>query len=393
MIKILTYYQKSFTRKDRSTVVNCAWVFFIACVLNTALASLSFAEPLAGETILNQAQIEYTVGSDQASAAASNAIVVDARLNLSVASQLAAALPVIANQTDAALPFTVTNLSNSTNDILLDAKLFNADAAGNPDTYSGFADADHRVFVDVNNDGDYDPAIDTAQFINDLAPNASQTVFIVTNIPSAIVSNELAAVALIAQIADTNGNPITNDSNRNVSPAGTFENGINSSAGTPNNDTKIDNPLNVLNVFADGTGDIATDGSTDINSNGQFSDANGYVFNANPTNISKSADIIDCDTDEVVATNQGEVYAGLCLRYSLEVNAVANGSDNVTVTDNIPDGTQYVANSLLLDNTAKTDASGDDEGSVISSNSQVVFSLGTMNAGDSKIIQFKVEVL
>ena len=76
--------------------------------------------------------------------------------------------------------------------------------------------------------------------------------------------------------------------------------------------------------------------------------------------------------------NGGSLVGGDVLRYRIDYQNVGNDiSTNSIVLDNIPAGATYKPGSLVLNGTAKTDASGDDQAEFSASGNQVIFRVGT----------------
>ena len=76
--------------------------------------------------------------------------------------------------------------------------------------------------------------------------------------------------------------------------------------------------------------------------------------------------------------NGGTLVPGDVLRYQVDYQNGGNDASTATViSDNIPLGTSYKANSLVINGVAKTDAMGDDEAEYDFTNNRVVFRLGT----------------
>ncbi len=97
--------------------------------------------------------------------------------------------------------FTVTNTSNATLDFSLAAtQLANGQTVAFGGTDS-FNQNNVRVFVDSNNNGVYDAGVDVATFIDELAADATRTVFIVSDTPAGQADASLAGVVLTATAA------------------------------------------------------------------------------------------------------------------------------------------------------------------------------------------------
>ena len=161
---------------------------YTALLGGAALASIfapsAFAqETTAGTSINNQATVTYNVGgSPQTSNSNTATFLVDKKVNLAVAEVGGAATPVSIGDVDKVTTFTVTNLTNSVQDIHLvgDQQTVSIPLLGTDD----FNVTNIRVFVDSNGNGTYDAGVDVATFIDELAPDATRTVFIVANIPN-----------------------------------------------------------------------------------------------------------------------------------------------------------------------------------------------------------------
>lgn len=140
-------------------------------------------ETASGTQINNQASVSYNVGgSPQTSNSNTASFLVDKKVNLVVAEVGGTATKVSIGGTDQVTTFTVTNLTNSVQDFRLFAgqQSVSIPLLGTDD----FNVTSMRVYVDSNSNGTYDAGVDTATFIDELAPDATVTVFIVANIPN-----------------------------------------------------------------------------------------------------------------------------------------------------------------------------------------------------------------
>ena len=80
------------------------------------------------------------------------------------------------------------------------------------------------------------------------------------------------------------------------------------------------------------------------------------------------------------------------MRYTINVSndATASATANaVTFTDDIPSGTAYIPNTITLDGTALTDATGDDEGGISGTTISVT---GNLAAGETATIEYDVTI-
>jgi uncharacterized repeat protein (TIGR01451 family) len=80
---------------------------------------------------------------------------------------------------------------------------------------------------------------------------------------------------------------------------------------------------------------------------------------------------------------------GATITYAIELAVTGSAAiDGLTVTDAIPTGTQYVANTLTLESAPLTDAAGDDAGEA--SDAGISVTLGTVPGRASRTITFDV---
>ncbi len=174
-----------------------------ACLLLIAPQISWAAATPSGTTISSLATLTYVIGADPSSTATSNTVsfLVDKKVNLLVAEVSGSATSVNIGQIGAVTTFSVTNLGNDPQGFNLTAAL----ASGNPApggtapfTTNNFSATGLQVFVDSNANGAYDPVIDTATSILTLAAGASQTVFIVANLPGTVLNGQQSVVSLTA---------------------------------------------------------------------------------------------------------------------------------------------------------------------------------------------------
>lgn len=212
----------------------------------------------AGDAITNSVSVSYDVGGvTQTAETDSDTFTVDRKLDMTIVEADGAAKEIFPGQTaadtagnpPAYLTFTVTNDSNDEVDFELSAAQQTTGAAT---PFSGTDDFDVtglQIFVDGNNNGTYEPATDTATFIDELGEDTSVAVFIVGNIPTSSTGGDAAGITLTANIKQGNngttgalGGDYTDDSG-----SGNTENGA-----------ALGDPANIDNVFVQVTG-TATD--------------------------------------------------------------------------------------------------------------------------------------
>lgn len=313
--------------KNRNASIRLALAAGLAlCALPQAYA----AGTTAGSSINNTASVDYTVGGVNQPDVLSNtsSFLVDRRVNLTVAEVGGASTQVVPGATGQVSTFTVTNLSNAPMDFRLAAS---QDANG---TTTAFADTDNfdltgvQVFVDSNGNNTYDPGIDTATFIDELAADATISVFVVATVPSGQVNGDTAGITLTAVAAQS-----TDGTGAYVATVGTL-----AGDAAETNTTANDNTAFIDTVFGDGAGD--TDGAGD----GRFSDDDEFDVVTAAIVVVKSSTVV---SDPFNGTSFPKAIPGAVIEYCLDVNntgAAAAGS--IVLTDAIPANTTYVASSI-----------------------------------------------
>lgn len=296
------------------------------CALPHAFA----AGTAAGTDINNTASVDYTVGGVNQPDVNSNTVSfkVDRKINLTVAEVGGASTTVVPGASGQVLTFTVTNNSNSP----LDFRLSAAQDATNATT--AFSDTDNfdvtgvQVFVDGNSNGTYEPLTDTATFIDELAADATRTVFIVSSIPSGQVNGDTAGLtltAIAAQSTDGTG-------------AYTVTTGTLAGDAAETNTTSTDSATFVDTVF----GDVAGDG--DGAGDGRHSDDDEYDVVTASIVVVKSSTVI---SDPFNGTSFPKAIPGAVIEYCLDVlNSGAASAGSIVLSDAIPANTTYVAGSI-----------------------------------------------
>jgi uncharacterized repeat protein (TIGR01451 family) len=345
ILKILVVKKSGFEKN-----VSSIFLFIVSSLISVNV----FAA--AGDLISSTATINYDIGGLPTSTSASTGFIEDRRINFIVNDENGgAAVPVISDMTNAVLQFTVTNLGNATQDFLLTAANTSPNPYGLPADNFDPLPVTIRVYVESGLQPGYQPAQDTAVFVDELTQNVSRIVYVVADIPN-IVLTDVAAVALIAQVAEAGavgveGSAINADDNGRISPAGIFSNGsTNVVAGTPSTNPDT---LGMDTVFNDPAGlapeDISTDaGMQDIAGNGQHSDTAAYQASS-PVVLTKSVTVID-------TLGGSDPHPGATLRYQIDVGITGNTPvSNLIINDLIPADTTYTDASISLDGIAQTD--------------------------------------
>jgi len=301
----------------------------IGCVVAVAAILLMFfglvsaasaAGTASGTVINNSATVAYQVGgiSQSPVTSANVTFVVDTKVDLSVARTDSATVKVTPGSTNQVLSFTVTNTGNTTLDFSLGQLAVSSGTTNTADyDLNGVGDGDDtfdasniRIFVENGTTAGFQAAEDTATFIDELAADASVTVYIVVDIDLARVNGDISSHYLIATAAEggtagSEGAVLTEDS------------------GADNKDT-------VQVVFGDGPGsDVANDGARD----GKHSSQNDFEVTTAALTVTKSSVVI---SDPLNNTTNPKRIPGAVVEYSIIItNTAGTQATNITVMDDL----------------------------------------------------------
>lgn len=345
------------------------------CATGTAQAQTAAQTTTAGTTVSNTASVSYSVnGQTQTTNSTTASFVVDRKVNFTVVTDQTGATQVNLNQTGAYTSYKVTNTTNGTQDFLLNA--FQTGIIGGLLTGTDDFDLTNvKIYVDSNKNGVYDPGVDTATFIDELAPDASIEVFIVGDIPSnATINQANVALQVIAAAGGAGGTQGT------------------ALVATDLNVGNADNLVDV--VFADGDSDGL---GVDIGRNGQGWAYASYAIGTRNValTVAKTALIL---SDGVNAGNP-KAIPGAVVQYCMLANnatltAAANG---VVITDPIPANTTYVAGSLAIGLPGGTctllpTITAPFSGSFDTPTNAIIANIGTVNGGATVAVSFRVTI-
>lgn len=321
----------------------------------------------AGSTITNTATVSYQVGGvTQNSTSASDTLTVDRRVNLTVAEVGTTTTSVTPGQTSAVTTFTVTNTSNAPLDFALTAVQPAGGSAAHGGTDS-FDVSNVRIFVDTNSNGVYDAGTDTqVTYLDELAADASRTVFVVSDVPLGLANGSVAGVTLTA-------------TGREAGATGTQGAALTQTSGA--------NTAGMDTVFADTAG--ATDGSRDA----AFSARDDYTVFTATLSVVKSSTII---SDLVNGTTNPKMIPGATIQYCIAVTNAAGGADaaNVAVSDPLPSQVTYDSaygiklNGTVSAGTCQTDGTA---GGSFASNT-VSGTVASLPAGSTKTVLFRATI-
>ena len=321
----------------------------------------------AGITITNTVSLNYKVGGvDQAAITASDSFTVDRKVNLVVAEVGSSTTTVSPGQTSAVTTFTVTNSSNAALDFALAATQLSGGTAahGGTDNYNA---TNVRIYADTNSNGSFDAGTDQLiTYLDEVAADATKTVFVVVDVPLGRSSGDVAAVRLTATAAESGG-------------AG--------SVGATVTQTSGANTVDKDTVFADtnANGNTARDGM-------HFADDDYTVASAALT-VAKSSRIV---SDPFNGTTNPKMIPGAVVEYCV---SVANGAGsatatNIAISDTLPTTTTFVAAFGILVNGTVTGSTCNADGTSGGSHASgvVTATLSDIAAGVTRTALFRVTV-
>ncbi len=321
----------------------------------------------AGTTITNNVSVNYQVGGfSQTAVNASNNLVVDRKINLTVAETDSVTVTVSPAQTSAVTKFTVTNTSNATLDFALTAAQQTGGAGAHSNTDS-FDVTNVKIYVDTNGNGSYDAGTDQqVTYLDELAADASKTVFIVSDIPTGLSTGAVAAVTLTATAK---------------------EGGTAGSQGAAVTQTTGANTAAMDTVFADGAG--ATDAARDA----AFSAKDDYTVLAANLTVTKTSTVI---SDPVNSTTNPKAIPGATIEYCIIVSNAAGSAqaDTVAISDTLPATVTYSSGyGIFINGTATSgvcNADGTAGGSFASGT--VSGTLSSITASQTRTLRFRATI-
>ncbi len=337
----------------------------VLLVLVWTAAAMAAGTP-SGTTVSNTATLDFTVGGVNQTPIASNSadFLVDNRVDLIVTTLDVAAVEVVPGALAQVMSFSVTNQGNTVQDYSLQALAATGTFFGVTDNFDG---ANVQVFVDGNASGIYEPLVDTATYIDELAADAVTTVFIVADIPIGQADDDAALYDLWAQTA---------------AGAGVGSQGadiLTDDAAT------IDDPNLVQIVFGDGAG------SVDVAQDGAFSSRDAFHVVSAILDVAKSSVVV---SDPFNGISNPKSIPGATVRYSLTVSNTGNANaTSLSLVDAIPTNTAYAPGTMVLDGTPLTDAADPDAGDFdVSNTGAVTVTIASLLPGGSAVVSFDVVI-
>jgi uncharacterized repeat protein (TIGR01451 family) len=339
----------------------------LAVAFGAAAGPAYAAGTTAGTSITNTATVNYQVGGvAQGAQTASDTFTVDRKINLTVAEVGTVTTNVVPGQTNAVTTFQLTNNSNEVLDFALVASQITGGTAshGGTDTFDA---TNVRIYRDSTSGtvGSWDAADTLVTYVDELAADASATLFVVADIPTGLANNAVAGVTLRATAreggtASTQGAAITETTGANTSGKDT--------------------------VFADTagvTGDTARDGS--------HSDNDDYTVQTATLAVTKTSRVI---SDPFNNTTNPKLIPGAVVEYCIAVaNSGSAAATSVAITDPVPGQLTFNAGTILLNGTvtgSTCNADGTAGGSYAAPN--VSGTIATIAAGATRTLVFRATV-
>jgi uncharacterized repeat protein (TIGR01451 family) len=287
----------------------------------------------SGQVISNQVSVGYVIGTT-ADSRSSNTVLfaVDKKINLLVTEATGAPTLVVAGQLAAVTTFHLTNLGNDPQGYTLAAAQANGNPAINgvaPFATNSFNGTAWVAYVDANNNGIYEPLIDTVTTVPSLNPDATITVFIISDIPNTITVGQQSVVALTATTTAVGGAALV----PTLSP---------------------DILMAVDTVFTDAAGPV------DASRDAKHSAYAAYLSNDLTVTLSKTIVGVQPTTGATVfnpVSGDPALRPGSIITYQITANFAGTGTiDNLVIADPLPANTTYVASSIIVNGVAQTDA-------------------------------------
>jgi uncharacterized repeat protein (TIGR01451 family) len=299
----------------------------LGAVSALALVVMSSAPALAegtsaGDSITNNVTVTFDVGGiQQDERTASDTFLVDARINVTVASNDTGNVTATPGDDQNVLSFDVTNTSNETVDFDLTAS-YQGGTGDDADI-----DEENALFYLDGGDGIYNfgqaGSDDTlVTFLDDMAEDETRTVFVVSTITTAASDGETFLIALTA--------------NAHEGGAAGLGTEIVATAGA--------NDANAVDfVLADGTGVAGAEGG---NNAGDFAAIGTLEVAGAVLTVVKASTVVE---DPVNGITNPKAIPGATIEYCITV-ANASGAataTDVNVFDELPSDVTYIANSIF----------------------------------------------
>jgi hypothetical protein len=352
----------------------------IAVAGGLAVAALGATPALAagtasGTDIANTVFVDYNVGTvAQTQRQATDTFKVDRKATVLVTETGSVTTNVSANQTAAVTTFTVTNQSNATIDIGLAAGQFSGGSAPHGGT-DAFDLTGLSMFVDTNSNGTYDSGTDTAvTFLDELAADASRTIFLVGNIPGTATNGQIAAVHLTGTARESGA-------------TGTQGAVLTATAGA-NGATTVETVLQ----------DTGTGINSDAANDGRSTDDDDYTVAAANLTVTKSSRVIEDPVNTIASGNSANAKAipGATIEYCIVVSNAAGAAtaSSVAISDNISSLpiTYSSGFGVFVGGTVSGGVCSGGTNTGTFTSGTVAGNLGTVTAGQTKTLYFRATI-
>jgi uncharacterized repeat protein (TIGR01451 family) len=341
--------------------------FLSGSAISAVAVSMLYSAPAmaagtqAGTTITNNVTVSYQVsGVDQNDATASNDIVVDRKVDLTVAHSDNTATQVTPGAVNQAVTFQVTNTSNDTLDFALSAaQVVTGGAAGIAGDANDSFDVGALTFYLDDGDCVFDSGDTLITHLDAVAPDTSRVVHVVgATVPSGLSTNAIASVVLTATAR-------TNDAAATLGAAL-----VQAATNTAGVDT----------IFADGAG------STDSARDASYSAKDDYKVFAAAITATKSSKIVSGDY------GTGAAIPGAKIEYCIAVANAAGGAaaSNLTISDTLPGQVTYDATYGVKVGGADCNTPGGTAGS--QSSGVVSGTIASLAAGSTQTLIFRADI-
>ena len=321
----------------------------------------------AGSTIVNTASVSFQVGSiTQTAVTASDTLTVDRRVNLTVAQVGSTTTTVTPGQASAVTTFTVTNTSNAP----LDLALAVVQPTGGTTMHGGtdsFNVNNVRTYLDSNSNGVFDAAADTlVTYLDEIAADATRTVFVVSDVPLSLTNGSVAGVTLTA-------------TGREAGAAGTQGAALVQTSGA--------NTAGMDTDFAD------TAGAVDAARDASISARDDYTVFTAALTVLKTSTII---SDPLNGTTNPKMIPGATVQYCIAISNGSGAADASTITVNDPLPAQVTFDSVYgirLNGTVSSGVCQTDgtAGGSFASNT-VTGSIASLPAGSTRTVLFRAVI-
>lgn len=345
-------------------------IALVALGASPALASGT----LAGSSITNTVTVNYQVGGiAQTSTSAADTFTVDRKVAFVVAESGDMTTTTVSPGQEAAVTtFQVTNQSNATLDFALAvAQVANGGSGAHTGTDS-FDTTNVSIYVDSNANGSYDAGTDQlVTYLDELAPDASKTVFVLADVPLSLTNGQFSALTLTA-IAHGSATAASGT-------VGSLDAVLSQTTGA--------NTSGMDTVFADAAG--ATDAARD----GKHSAKDDFTVYTASLSITKTSRLI---SDPVNLTTNPKAIPGATIEYCIVV-ANASGSQtatNVAIADPLPSTVTYASSYGTFLNGTVTGGNCDENGTAGGSfaSNTVSGTLASVAGGETKTLRFRATI-